>query len=245
MRDIDLLIRPEQAEAAIEALLCIGYLADAPSGLQSHHLPELRKADRHGVVELHTEALAPAGAKFMPTSSAWQAATPVAAAGASALILPPVWQALHAMLHHQASDDGYRQHILALKPLWEFSCLASRFSVADWTALTARPEIAEFLASWCVQAERVFHLAAPESLPRPAAARAQAEACFAEAAQPEFKRRSRFLARQLRRGFSGEMMAQRYNVRRSDVGILLRARHAWFLLRRYRFKLGVRLFGRP
>lgn len=244
MRDIDLLIQPDDAVAAIAALTSIGYVADAPSGLQSHHLPELRLTGRHGLVELHTQALAPSGARFMPTSFVWQSATPVSLPGATGLILPPVWQALHALLHHQASDDGYNQRILALKPLWEFTCLASTFSAGDWADLAAYPSIGDYLGSWCLQAERVFQLIRPAALPISTAARAQVEACFVEAIQPDVRRRVRFLARQLRRGFSREIMALRYGVQPTQVGLPLRARHVWFLLRRYRFTLGERLFGR-
>lgn len=244
MRDIDLLIQPEDGAAAINALTGIGYVADAPSGLLSHHLPELRMAGRHGVVELHTQALAPAGASLMTTDFIWRNAVPVAVPGAgSAFILPPVWQALHAMLHHQASDDGYDQHILALKPLWEFACLAGSYSVADWASLAAHPGIGDLLGSWCVQAEQVFRLNYPADLPISAGARAQSRACLVEASEPDRRRRARFLTRQLRRGFSREVLALRYGVRPDAVGILLRTRHAWFLLRRYRFRLGARLFG--
>jgi len=169
---------------------------------------------------------------------------PVAVPGAgSAFILPPVWQALHAMLHHQASDDGYDQHVLALKPLWEFACLAGSYSVADWASLAAHPGIGDLLGSWCVQAEQVFRLNYPADLPISAGARAQSRACLVEASEPDRRRRARFLTRQLRRGFSREVLALRYGVRPDAVGILLRTRHAWFLLRRYRFRLGARLFG--
>ena len=244
MRDIDMLIMPEQAEAAIGALIRIGYVADAPSGLQSHHLPELRIPGRHGVVELHTEASAPSAARLMPSSWIWQTAITMEVPGGTVKVLPAVWQSMHAMLHHQVSDDGYNQCILALKPLWEFSSLATGFSIEDWANIAARPGIADFLASWCLQSERVFQLGLSSTLAISEAARAQVEKCFAEAAQPESRRRYRFLARQLRRGFSREVMASRYGVPQSDVGLTLRARHAWFLLRRYRFALGVRLFGR-
>ena len=234
MRDIDLLIRPEHSNPAIAALRGIGYVADAPSGLQSHHLPELRLPGRHGAVELHTEALAPAGAKFLPTELVWQKSKPVEMGDALAWALPPAWQGLHAMLHHQVSDDGYAQRIIAFKPLWEFCRLKSDSRPEDWENLWALPEIGNYLASWNLQAERIFGLTSSAKQPAPFAARLQVEACFSEAVQPEWRRRIRFLARQLRRGFARDTIAARYAVPHREAGFRLRARHAWFLIRRYR-----------
>lgn len=250
MRDIDLLIRPASAAAALAALRGIGYVADAATGLQHQHLPELRLAGRHGVVELHTDALAPAGARFMPTDLVWQQAVAVAVgdAPAHALMLPDSWQALHALLHHQASDDGYHQHSLALKPLWEFTCLTHSLDQAAWQALIGvmqRLNGLDLLASWCLQAERIYHLPPPALLPVSAAARAQVARCFDEAGQPDLSRRRRFILRQLQRGFSAEMLAARYAQAPDDIGLRLRAKHAWFLLRRYRGQLGARLLGGP
>lgn len=246
MRDIDLLIRPDDARAAMAALQGIGYAADAATGLQHQHLPELRLAGRHGVVELHTDALAPAGARFMPTELVWQQAVPVTMGNATALALPDSWQALHALLHHQASDDGYSQRSLALKPLWEFSCLTRSLSTGQWQALIGVMQPLngpDMLASWCLQAAHIYHLPQPETLAVSATARAQVAGCWREAGQPELSRRKRFILRQLQRGFSTEMLAQRYDRPLADVGLILRARHAWFLLRRYRGQLGARLRG--
>ncbi|MDR3520849.1 MAG: nucleotidyltransferase family protein [Acidocella sp.] len=246
MRDVDLLIQPEQAPAAIAALTGIGFVADAPTGLQSHHLPELRLAGHIGAVELHTEALAPAGRRFMSTDFVFQQAVPLTTEAGTALVLPPAWQALHAMLHHQASDDGYNQRILALKPLWEFICLTGSVSDADWQALAAHMAAEnglDLLTSWCLQAEAVFNEPVPPGLAISAAARAQAANCLTEAAQPESLRRVRFLWRQLQRGFSAEMLAIRYRVPASAVGLTLRLRHLWFLLRRYRGHMRLRLLG--
>jgi hypothetical protein len=246
MRDIDLLIKPDHAAAAVNALTGIGYVADAATGLQHQHLPELRLAGHHGLVELHTDALAPAGAKFLATVLVWEKAEPINLAGNAALALPPAWQALHAMLHHQASDDGYNQHILALKPLWEFACLTSTLEAPAWEQLCqqmALHEGAALLASWCLQARQVFGLRQPLGVPVSTAALAQAAACFDEAAQPQLLRRARFIWRQLRRGFSSEMLSLRYGKPPGEVGLALRARHLWFLLRRYRGHLGARLLG--
>ncbi|MDE8349631.1 MAG: nucleotidyltransferase family protein [Acidocella sp.] len=246
MRDIDLLIHPAQAQAAVAALTGIGFMADAPTGLQSHHLPELRLAGHIGAVELHTEALSPAGRRFMSTCFIWQQAVPLTVAAGTALVLPPAWQALHAMLHHQASDDGYNQRILALKPLWEFICLTRSLSAHEWQALAdhmAAENGLDLLTSWCLQAEAVLNVPVPPGLAISTAARAQAASCLTEAAQPEPLRRVRFLTRQLLRGFSAEMLAMRYRVPANTVGITLRLRHLWFLLRRYRGHLRLRLLG--
>ncbi|HQT64793.1 MAG: hypothetical protein B7Z75_06505 [Acidocella sp. 20-57-95] len=249
MRDMDLLIPPTHAAAAVTALVNIGYIANEPTNLRSHHLPELHKPGRHGMIELHTEPLALLSLNLMPTEFVWQVAEPAAMPSAreAALVLPPIWQALHAMLHHQVSDNGFNLHTLALKSLWEFSSLAATFNVAEWTKLIEQTRAVGsdiVFASWCLQARDIYGLALPPSLPLPETAHHQVHGCFAEAGQPEIIRRVRFILRQLRRGFSAEVMAVRYAVPPHKVGISLRLQHLWFLLKRYRSTLNIRLSGR-
>jgi hypothetical protein len=102
----------------------------------------------------------------------------------------------------------------------------------------------DLLASWGVQAESIYGLKLPASLPVSNAARRRAEQTIADAQALDALRRSRFLLRQLGRGFSREVMSQRYDVPEGEVGMLLRAKHLRFLLQRYRGQFGVRLLGR-
>jgi hypothetical protein len=236
MRDIDLLIHPEHATAAVHALNLLGYTADATLDVENHHLPEMRRPNAHGVIELHTEALAPAGRAILPTATVWQVAEPhISPSGDLLLRLPAPWQALHAMLHHQASDDGYAQRTLALKHLWEFAHLCATATPPEL------PRSQDMLSSWLLQAHQIYALPLPDNFTPSPAAQAQVAACLREAQQPEPSRRARFLARQLRRGFSREMLSYRY--RTQQVGLALRARHLLFLLKRYRRTLWRRLFG--
>jgi hypothetical protein len=247
MRDIDLLIRPADAPTALSALIAIGYIPDAPSGLQSHHLPELRRDGQHGVIELHTEALAPAGRRYFATDLVWAVSVPANVPEGLARILPAPWQALHAMLHHQACDDGDRLRNLALRPLWEFACLMQDIGDTGWAQIIEQLNATggiDLLASWGVQAESIYGLKLPASLPVSNAARRRAEQTIADAQALDALRRSRFLLRQLGRGFSREVMSQRYDVPEGEVGMLLRAKHLRFLLQRYRGQFGVRLLGR-
>src|ERR1019366_818482 len=65
MRDLDILVRPEDGWAAIEALRAIGYACGDDLSPTDHHLPEMRKPGRFFAVELHTQALGFAGRKLL------------------------------------------------------------------------------------------------------------------------------------------------------------------------------------
>jgi hypothetical protein len=252
MRDIDLLARADDAQAAFGTLEREGYAAEAEFVPMDQHLPELWHAGRPSAVEIHTEALAFSARKALATDEVWRHAARMSTDEGAFLVLPVEWHLLHGLLNHQLSDRGHARRLLAIKPLWEFAMLGSELSEQArceqiWRSigdhLTARGQ-ADVLGSWIVQAARLFGLADPPGVTISAAARAHAQQTLAHAARPDWLRRGYFLADQLRFGFARETMAVRYGLAETEVSPLTAARHLRFLARRYRGQLLRRLTGR-
>jgi len=247
MRDLDVLVRPGDAPRAIAALERAGYEAAADFGPVDQHLPEMWHAGRPSAVEIHTESLSFSGRKLLGTDVIWAQAAHREVDNGRFFVLPNEWQLLHACLNHQVSDHGHARHMLAVKPLWEFAMLGSELtdegwrSIADHIAATGKDDI---LASWVVEAGRLFGLAHPQWLKISPAARAHAEATFARASAWQWRRRGRFLIDQLRFAFARETLAQRYGLKESDVSLRAIGPHLRFLARRYRGRWISRITGR-
>jgi hypothetical protein len=246
MRDLDPLIRPDEAERAVAALEGIGYVSGGPEP-HHHHLPALWLQGAPSAVEIHLDALAKPAQRLLATDALWRQAVERQVAGRRCFLLPDAWQLLHSLLHHQVSDRGQSRRILALKPLWEFAWLAAGLDEAGWAAMTAHLRdrgALELLGDWMAQAEMLYGLPPREpGLVSPAAA-AAARRTMAHARAPGWVRRGLFLADQLAFGFSRGTLARRYAVAEAEVSATLIARHLAFLLRRYRGQMAKRLLDR-
>jgi hypothetical protein len=252
MRDLDILIQPQQAEQAAAALRAIGYAGASAPGASApvpaeHHLPEMRKPGRHFPVELHTQALDFAGSKLLPSARLWAVSAPGRLAEHAVRILPPAWHLLHALLHHQAGDRGYARRTLALKDLWEFSRQGRALAPEDWRAIAAHMEHgggADMLGSWMVQAGRLFGLAPPADVAISRRARVHAEATLRRARAPYWLRRALFVGDKLRFAFAPETLAVRYRLDPDSSATAAIAAHIGFLLRLHRGNLLKRMTGR-
>lgn len=246
MRDLDLLVRREEASRTVEALAAAGYFFSTEAFPTDQHLPELWCNGYPSVVEIHIEALAYSARKVLTTDTVWKHAVHCSAADASFLILPPQWHMLHGLLHHQISDRCHHRHLLAVKALWEFAMLGRDLTGNAWETVAgvmAESRSLDVLGSFVCQAQRLFGLVPPDGIKISAAATRHAEATVRHAARADWLRRSFFLADQLRYGFARETMAVRYGVAEPDVTTGTAARHIAFLLRRYRGQILRRLTG--
>lgn len=249
MGDLDILVRPDEAGRAFAALKAEGYremLDDSASygPDYAYHLPPLVHPDHALPVEIHVDALAAAGRRVTSTEQVWRHAT--RPDGASFLVLPPRWHALHGLLHHQIQDRGHRQRTLSIKALWEWAMLAHGFAGPDWEAIREQMRSAQaldVLDSWQLQAQRLFGITAPGDWEASAAARAHADATFRRALRPYWMRRGVTLADQLLASFARETLASKYDVPPSRVSLLHAGRNLMELLRRHRGTLLRRLSG--
>jgi hypothetical protein len=245
MRDLDILVAASEAETANRVLSSMGYRPDHDPPPLDRHLPELRLPDRSGTVEIHTEALAFSARHALTTEEVWTRAEPQTFAGTALQLLPPEWHLLQGMLHHQIADRGHARRLLAIKGLWEFAMVGSGVSPSAWHAIIEHAEkrgILDVLASWVVQANRLFGFKSPDGLVVSAEARKHAEATFSRARVPYQVRQAAFVFDRLRFAFNRETLAIRYG-RSQNVG-LAALRHFVFLMRRYRSQLAQRWPGR-
>jgi hypothetical protein len=246
MRDIDLLVHRENSAQAMGALTADGYVADQRPIPLDQHLPELWRGGCPSAVELHIESLSFAARSYLPTDHLWRQAVRTATAEGECFTLPLEGQLLYAVLSSQISDRHHAQRVLDLKSVWECAMLAREVPEQDWNKLTddgARRGHADVLASALLQAAHLFGAALPSAMTVSPAARAHAFAALENAAVPEWRRRLRFLTDQLTFAFARDTLAARYCIAPGDVGVGTRARHLLFLLRHYRGRIAMRLFG--
>ena len=105
MRDLDILVRPEQADDARALMLDLDWAVDPDlPGDRSygthHHLPPLRDVGASGLrLEIH-RAILPAGHPFRFTDEElWRAARRVTIGDAHAFVMHPVHHAIHVAIH--------------------------------------------------------------------------------------------------------------------------------------------------
>lgn len=244
MGDFDLLVPPDQALGAHEAIARAGYRqtrhVERPY-LSPHHLPPLEHPDHPMPVELHVEALTAAAGATLSTNRIWQVA--VKHETRPVLLLPPPWQALHGMLHHQVQDRGHHLRKLCIKGLWEWSMLARSFSGEDWKLLDEEVRetgAREILDSWSCLASHLFSLDAPWLADVSAAARAHAALTLDGAMKPYWMRRVAQIGDEVRTAFARETLAARYGLAPTDISLIhvgrymaeLGQRHQGGMLRR-------------
>ena len=238
MRDLDLVVRPEQADDAKDVLIALGYWSDDTSELSGqHHLAQMQRRDRHGAVEIHTAALAFNAAHVLTDDEIWQLSSSRNFQDASFCALPAAWHLLHGVLHHQVSDRGHARYLLALKGLWEFCMAANELSNDEWRLIASHMEARgrlDVLSSWIVQANRLFGLAVPDVVQISDAARDHADTTLRRAAWPYPARRALFIADQLRFAFDRETLALRYDSDPGQSTLGIAGKHLVYLARKYR-----------
>jgi hypothetical protein len=246
MRDLDLLVPAGETDQVISALKAVNYRFEEGFVPVDQHLPELFCVGRPSAVEIHTHSLPFSARKFLSTTEVWHHAVPLSAEKVKFFVLPNEWQLLHCLLNHQVADHGHARRILALKGLWEFTMLGNKFSEKAWQVVVDHLERhgqLDLLASWILQAHRLFGLAIPQQIRVSSDARVHADEAFANARAPDWWRRLIFLADQFRFGFARETLASRYRLNEAKVSLGTVARHIRFLGRRYRGKMLRRLSG--
>ena len=247
MRDLDIMVRPDQAECARDILAAMDYRPDYEPELEGqHHLPQMRREGWNGAVEIHIAPLAFNSAHLMNAEEAWELSEAAEAEGRSFRILPAAWHVLHGLLHHQVVDRGHRRRVLALKGLWEFAIGTNALTAEEIAVIAAHMErrgSLDILASWLLQAHLVFGLPLPDGVAISEAARAGAQATLARADWPYPLRRTLYIADQLRFAFSPATLALRYQSRGAHSKFDMAIRHLGFLARKYRTGALDRIFG--
>lgn len=247
MRDLDIVVQPAQLGGAATALELLGYEFAHPPELDGlHHLPEMHLRDRHGAVELHSNALAFNAEPVLPSNRIWELSTLQVFRGKRFRTLPAAWHILHGLLHHQVADRGHARHLLALKGLWEFSMGASKLSAQDWHPIIghmANGGQSDVLLSWVAQANLLFGLQIPEPITITENAMVHARETTRRAAWPYPLRRAMFITDQFGFAFRADTLALRYGSRHKRSKLGLAGSHLIHLFRKYRGDALSRIVG--
>ena len=140
MADLDLLVPPERAMAARDALLSLGYAEERPVWPSLHHLPALRRADRFGSLELHLRPMTNAWAGVLRAEEVAESAQGVVVGGATVLVPAPDVLVTHALAHAHLADAALSRRVIPLRATLEVWRIERRLGPVDWAAVTARLE---------------------------------------------------------------------------------------------------------
>jgi len=142
LRDLDILVPPEDTGRCREMLLALGYaeLPDPnmqPDGLPTderhHHLPPFSRPDSRVVVEVHFKVAYAQAGRVLPAGGAWQNLEIGDLDGTSVALLNPNWRLLHNTVHALIPHGEYIRGEIALQQLAEFAALCCRYeAVIDW-----------------------------------------------------------------------------------------------------------------
>jgi hypothetical protein len=129
MADLDLLVQPDQAQLANDALTAAGYQAipdDLPEG--HHHLPPLLTPDRRSLIELHHHVLPEANPYAIDMAALWSRAQWRQLGEVEALVLAPEDALLHICVH---LAWGHRYQWFPLRTLVDVMALTTHAAI-NW-----------------------------------------------------------------------------------------------------------------
>ncbi len=164
LRDIDLLVPGEAAEAAQRTLRDLGYgpdpsLAERPD---RHHLEPLYKDGFPGWTEIHRSGGNRYAERLLPTSELVARSAPDTRKGLTVLLPDRATHLLHALIHHHVGHSADARGTLSLKGLYEFAWALDGLSTPERQHLAARclehPRLAAMLDYWLAAASLLFHL---------------------------------------------------------------------------------------
>ncbi len=133
--DIDLLVTPEQAEAAVAALTDCGFRSYSPDWVDyrdHHHLPPLVR-DGSVPIEVHLEALPQSTRALLPAESIVKRSRLVSCHSLRMRVPEPTHRLLHAVVHAQITDQHLSRGQFPFRALQDYCMLRQRYAaVIDW-----------------------------------------------------------------------------------------------------------------
>lgn len=135
MSDLDIMVRPDEAERAVAALRAIGYgIHDQAPRESRRWFVELIRSTDVGTIDLQR---APPGPAYLYRDTAPSDYVPVPLGRGSVRIPTPTYRALMLIIHDQFQDYGYWLGDLDLRHLVELRDLNSSVGGLDWEELTS------------------------------------------------------------------------------------------------------------
>jgi len=175
MRDVDILVKKNDLDAADELLGRLGYTPNEAYRPEEwfrnfhHNIPYLSR-DRSLVLELHHNIVLPAAPITIAAEDLWQDARTVEVMNETALVLSPEKLILHLCVHLAYDDRFYR----SLRSLTDIAAtIAFHKESIDWTKFMTyvrayNADRSVYYALWlaCALVDAEVPLAVPESLAR-------------------------------------------------------------------------------
>ncbi|MFC3068955.1 nucleotidyltransferase family protein [Phenylobacterium soli] len=136
MNDLDLLVRPEEAPRAVEALEAAGFAAaKRHEGPRVHVVAELGRPQDVGFLDLHQRPPGPPGLAEAPAIEA--RLRPLRWQGLSLRTPDPALQVFFLVLHDQFHDGDYWSGAFSLRHLVDIAALSRAPEGVDWQGLEA------------------------------------------------------------------------------------------------------------
>ncbi len=133
MLDCDLMVPPDSAPGAFEALAAAGFEAHTQASPGHHHLPMQRDKETAVSVEIHHAAARPNFVRMVDRENALAQATEVPVGEGVALIPGVDWRVAHNIVHAQIVDRRYRAARPSLRQLLDLAVLRRRHGTQiDW-----------------------------------------------------------------------------------------------------------------
>lgn len=138
--DLDLLVAPDAAEAAQQAIIDLGYHPQPNHRVRwhNHHLAPLLRSDYPGSIEVHRRAGHRFAESFLPTNELLRETSVSIVDGARARILPEPLNALFGLVHHHIGHSEDARGTLNIKGLYEFAAGIQSLSANDLSNLQRR-----------------------------------------------------------------------------------------------------------
>lgn len=160
--DLDILVPPGQASAALAALAERGYRKISEHAPPPHTLGDFARAQDVGAVDLHIALLNEP--TLLPVADMLARAVDCRADGQHVRLLAPTDRVLHLLLHDLVQDQGLHNGRLNIRHLHEFAVLATGNAPIDWAAIRAhlaRHRLNTALDLWLLAADAFFAVRMP------------------------------------------------------------------------------------
>lgn len=136
MSDLDVLVRPQEIGAALDALSGAGFgLLRRYDGPSAHVIAEFARPQDPGLIDLHQRPPGPPGLADAPDLNARRSSVTIA--GGAAWVPDAAAQILYLILHDQFHDGDYWRGGFDLRHAADIARLAPGLTAGDWAWLQA------------------------------------------------------------------------------------------------------------
>jgi len=177
LQDLDILIKPCNAEDAWQILAKSGYeeipnqgrnFDGLPTDTRHHHLNSLRKSDTPVVIELHYKSGYAQAEELVPTLEAWENTTEILYSGVRLQVLNPTWRLINNTAHGLIPEAEFIKGTICLQQLADFAFLAKRYrsqiNWQEWMAKGMTKRLPTQFLAYLLLAQQLMNMEPPAGL---------------------------------------------------------------------------------